>query len=99
MPSRAGATAGGAGCGDFGEQAETCMDSNDEGMEKAQDRLTLDLVGFDEIADRWGTTPGTVRSWRNRHRRANARAKQPYFPEPYVVLAIGPIWEWEPVRD
>lgn len=51
--------------------------------------MTLDLVGITEIAQRAGTAPGTVQSWRNRHTD---------FPEPLVRLAIGPVWDWEPVR-
>lgn len=53
-------------------------------------RGELDLVDVVEISRRAGTTPGTVHSWRRRHAS---------FPAPLVVLAIGPIWTWAPVRD
>ena len=52
--------------------------------------MTMDLVSVVEIADRAGTTPGTVHSWRHRHAD---------FPVPLVTLAIGPVWEWRPVHD
>ena len=47
-----------------------------------------DLVDVTEIAQRHGTTPGTVHSWRRRH---------PDFPAPVAELAIGPVWEWPAV--
>lgn len=49
---------------------------------------TLDLVGYGEIAERAGTTPGTVRTWRNRH---------PSFPPPIARLRSGPVWQWDDV--
>jgi hypothetical protein len=48
-----------------------------------------DLVDFTEMARRKGTTPNTVRSWRNRH---------PDFPAPVAYLAVGPVWRWEDVE-
>jgi len=47
-----------------------------------------DLVSVTEIAQRAGTTPGMVHSWRRRH---------PDFPPPVAQLAIGPVWDWPPV--
>jgi transposase-like protein len=41
-----------------------------------------------EIAQRLGTAPGTVHSWRRRHAD---------FPEPLAALA-GPIWAWSDVE-
>ena len=51
----------------------------------------MDLVSVTEIADRAGTTPGTVHQWRRRHRDT--------FPAPVVTLAVGPVWEWQAVAD
>ena len=48
-----------------------------------------DIVDFSEMARRKGTTPNTVRSWRNRH---------PDFPLPAARLAVGPVWHWEDVE-
>ena len=49
----------------------------------------VDIVDMAAIAARAGTTPGTVRQWRVRH---------PDFPAPLVRLAVGPVWDWEPVH-
>lgn len=49
----------------------------------------MDIVDVTEIANRAGTTPGTVHSWRVRHAD---------FPAPYRVLAIGPVWVWGAVQ-
>jgi hypothetical protein len=46
------------------------------------------IVGVPEIAERAGTTPGTVRTWRSRHAD---------FPEPIATLAAGPVWAWSDV--
>jgi hypothetical protein len=48
-----------------------------------------ELVGRVEIAERAGTSPGMVDTWRKRHRT---------FPEPYAALASGPVWEWSDVE-
>ena len=48
-----------------------------------------DLVDVSAIAERAGTTPGTVHQWRRRH---------PGFPAPVVTLAVGPVWRWEDVE-
>lgn len=48
-----------------------------------------DLVSVTEIAERAGTTPGTVHSWRRRHAD---------FPRPIAELAIGPVWSWPDVE-
>lgn len=47
------------------------------------------LVGLTEIAERANTTPGTVRSWKNRPLG---------FPAPVVELATGPVWFWPDVE-
>ena len=47
-----------------------------------------DLVSVTEIAQRAGTTPGTVHTWRRRHAS---------FPAPIVTLAVGPVWHWSDV--
>lgn len=46
------------------------------------------LVSVAEVAERLGTTSGTVHSWRRRHAD---------FPAPLTTLAVGPIWRWEDV--
>ena len=56
---------------------------------------TLDLdcpdpVGIHEIAERHGTTPGTIRSWRKRHAD---------FPQPLAQLAMGPLFDWHEVKE
>lgn len=48
-----------------------------------------DIVDVAEIANRAGTTPGTVHSWRVRHAD---------FPAPLLTLKIGPVWEWAAVQ-
>lgn len=48
-----------------------------------------ELVDVTEIAERLGTTPGTVHSWRRRHAD---------FPAPIAALAIGPIWAWSEIE-
>ena len=48
-----------------------------------------DPVGISEIAERHGTTPGTIRSWRHRHAD---------FPEPIADLAMGPLFDWHAVE-
>lgn len=48
-----------------------------------------DPVGISEIAERHGTTPGTIRSWRHRHAD---------FPEPIADLAMGPLFDWHEVE-
>lgn len=45
--------------------------------------LTRDIAGIAELAKHLGTSPGTVRSWRERHAD---------FPAPIAELACGPIW-------
>lgn len=50
--------------------------------------MLTDLVDLTAIAERAGTTVGTVQAWRSRHAD---------FPAPLVTLRIGPVWEWEPV--
>jgi hypothetical protein len=47
------------------------------------------LVGVTEIAQRAGTTPGTVHSW---------RIRGIGFPPPLADLAAGPVWAWADVR-
>lgn len=47
-----------------------------------------DIVSVTEIAERLGTTPGTVHQWRRRHAD---------FPAPLVTLAVGPVWQWADV--
>jgi hypothetical protein len=47
-----------------------------------------DLVSVSEIASRSGRSINTIQSWRRRDRG---------FPEPVVILAAGPIWDWETV--
>jgi len=49
-----------------------------------------DPVGIAEIAARHQTTPGTIRSWRNRHGD---------FPEPIAQLAMGPLFSWQEVEE
>jgi hypothetical protein len=46
-----------------------------------------DLVGIPEIAQRLGTTPGTVKAWRRRG----------VLPDPTQDLAMGPVWWWSDV--
>ncbi|MCI0581412.1 MAG: hypothetical protein L0227_00715 [Chloroflexi bacterium] len=46
------------------------------------------LVSMTEVAERLGTTAGTVRSWRVRHRD---------FPAASTTLAIGPVWWWSDI--
>jgi hypothetical protein len=46
-------------------------------------------VSTTEIAERLGVTVHAVRRWRTR---------QLGFPEPWVVLAVGPIWRWSHVE-
>lgn len=53
-----------------------------------RESLALELVDMSAIAERAGTTLGTVKSWRNRH---------PDFPAPLVTLAIGPVFAWTDV--
>jgi predicted DNA-binding transcriptional regulator AlpA len=48
-----------------------------------------DLVSQAEIAERLGVSLKTIHKWRERY---------PHFPEPYVILAIGPIWQWVEVE-
>lgn len=45
----------------------------------------IDLVGRREIAQRAGTTPALVDSWRRRH---------PGFPAPAWTVSGTPVWEW-----
>lgn len=45
--------------------------------------LPHNLLGVTEIAARLGVQPNTVTVWRRRH---------PTFPQPLVVLSMGPIW-------
>lgn len=47
-----------------------------------------EIVSVTEIAQRHGTTPGTVHSWRRRHQD---------FPAPLAALATGPVWRWDEV--
>lgn len=48
-----------------------------------------DLVSVTEIAQRLGTTPGTVQAWRRR---------DIGFPTPLVTLATGPVWAWSDIE-
>ena len=48
----------------------------------------VDPVGIAEIAERHGTSAGTVRSWRYRHKD---------FPAPLAELGMGPVWDWNDV--
>lgn len=52
----------------------------------------LDLVDMSEIAKRTGRSLASVQAWRY------SKELLDPFPEPLVVLSVGPIWEWEPVR-
>ena len=47
------------------------------------------IVDATEIASRLAVEPGTVHSWRKRH---------DDFPEPRIVLAVGPIWFWPDIE-
>ncbi len=47
------------------------------------------IVSMTEIAERAGTTPGTVRTWRGRHAD---------FPAPLADVASGPVWAWSDVE-
>lgn len=51
--------------------------------------LGAEIVSVTEIAQRAGTTPGTVHSWRRRHGD---------FPAPLAELAVGPVWSWPDVE-
>ncbi len=67
--------------------------SREAALEALVERLTIapllsDLVGQTEIAQRAGTTPGTIDTWRRRHAD---------FPEPLARLAAGNVWRWEDV--
>jgi hypothetical protein len=64
-----------------GEAAETGAWIDDE----ITQHHATDLVSVTEIAQRAGTTAGTVHSWRRRHLD---------FPAPVASLAIGPVWQW-----
>ena len=55
---------------------------------RADGVIGTDIVGITEIADRAGTSPGTVRAWRTRHRD---------FPEPVAALSMGPVFDWKKV--
>lgn len=64
-----------------------------EALEIVIERLTshpdpIELVGVSEIAIRTGVKADTVQAWRARHAT---------FPEPVVVLAMGPVWVWPDV--
>jgi len=52
-------------------------------------QVKASMVSVTEIAQRAGTTPGTVHQWRHRH---------DTFPAPVTVLATGPVWWWEDVE-
>jgi hypothetical protein len=52
-----------------------------------------DLVDLTTIAERHGTTPGTVRSWRYRY-----PPGVPYFPEPVGRYGNSPVWRWADVE-
>lgn len=54
-------------------------------------------VGIAEIAARHGTTPGTIRSWRNRH--THDPWERGDFPRPVVLLAMGPLFSWQEVEE
>lgn len=49
---------------------------------------TPEPVSATEIAERLGVTVHAVRRWRTRH---------DTFPQPWVTLAVGPIWRWSDV--
>ena len=51
--------------------------------------LRPDLVGIAEMAQRHGTSAGTIRSWRYRH---------DDFPKPLAELGMGPVWDWRDVE-
>lgn len=48
-----------------------------------------DLVGANEIAERLDVSVATVHKWKQRY---------DSFPDPYVILAQGPIYYWPDVR-
>lgn len=56
----------------------------------AERAMGIDIVSVTEIAQRAGTTPGTVHSWRRRHAD---------FPAPAYELAVGPVWHWASVAE
>lgn len=49
-----------------------------------------ELVGVTEIAERRGTSTGTIRQWRYRHSD---------FPQPVATLSMGPVWRWGDVAS
>lgn len=51
--------------------------------------MTELLVDVTKIAAKLGVQPNTVHQWRKRY---------PDFPEPFVQLAIGPVWYWAAVE-
>jgi predicted DNA-binding transcriptional regulator AlpA len=42
-----------------------------------------DIIDMSEAAEFFGTTVGTVQSWRYRGQ----------FPKPFAMLKVGPVWE------
>jgi hypothetical protein len=56
----------------------------------------IDPVGINEIADRLGVEPATVRSWQAR---AKHMTRQPPMPPPTLHLTNTPIWNWARIRD
>lgn len=49
-----------------------------------------DIVGLSDIAERLGVSPQTVNSWALRN---------PYFPAPFVTLAMGRIFDYREVLE
>ena len=49
-----------------------------------------ELVGLTEIAQRAGVQKPVVSMWRTRYET---------FPRPAALLATGPVWFWEPVKE
>ena len=49
----------------------------------------MTLVDVTAIADRLNVPKDTVHKWRHRQQ----------LPEPDYPLAVGPVWEWETIRQ
>lgn len=61
------------------------------GLHPVGRRVSLDLVGVKEIAERAGVTRDAVHKWRERHPRS--------FPAPVAELSQGPVWDWRKVAE
>lgn len=48
-----------------------------------------DLTDLTTIAERLGVPKDTVNKWRHRQ----------LLPEPDYDLSVGPVWEWETIRE